>query len=101
MVEWLRSRLQSGLSRFNSGCRLGDFATVHLRLFISGLSNNFLCGAQVAGEMGRLIDDRDYEIPFAFNGKIRKVTLSIDRPKLTPADIERLKKANATATDSN
>jgi hypothetical protein len=38
--------------------------------------------------------------PQAF-GKLEKLTLTIDRPKLTPADIERLKAAAATAADSN
>jgi arylsulfatase len=36
------------------------------------------------------IDDADYQPPFAFTGTIDKITLSIDRPKLTPADEKRL-----------
>ena len=36
------------------------------------------------------VDDRDYQVPFAFNGTINKITLTLDRPKLTPADIKRL-----------
>jgi arylsulfatase len=55
----------------------------------------------VGSDTGTPVDDRDYQIPFAFTGKIRKVTLSIDRPTLTPADIERLKAATAGAVDSN
>jgi arylsulfatase len=42
------------------------------------------------------VNDDDYQPPFAFNGKINKVTLKIDRPRLSPADIEKLK---ASATD--
>jgi arylsulfatase len=32
-------------------------------------------------------------VPFEFNGKIVKLSLTIDRPQLTPADIEKLKEA--------
>jgi hypothetical protein len=32
------------------------------------------------------VDDKDYQVPFAFTGKINKNTLTIDRPKLTPDD---------------
>ena len=44
------------------------------------------------------VDDADYQVPFAFTGKLDKLTLTIDRPKLTPADIERLKAPAPTAT---
>ena len=39
------------------------------------------------------VDDQDYQVPFTFNGKLNKLTLNIDRPQLTPADIEKLKTA--------
>jgi hypothetical protein len=39
------------------------------------------------------VDGRDYEAPFKFNGKLLKLTLTVDRPKLTPADAERLTQA--------
>jgi arylsulfatase len=32
-------------------------------------------------------------VPFKFTGKLDKLTLKIDRPKLSPADIEKLKQA--------
>jgi hypothetical protein len=38
-------------------------------------------------------DDRDYQVPFPFTGKIDKLTISVERPKLTLADIARLKEA--------
>jgi arylsulfatase len=46
------------------------------------------------------VNDDDYQPPFAFNGKINKVTLKIDRPRLSPADIEKLK-ASATEKKSS
>ena len=39
------------------------------------------------------VDDQDYQPPFEFTGKLNKVTLSIDRPKLTPDDIKKLHEA--------
>jgi hypothetical protein len=35
----------------------------------------------------------DYQVPFRFTGKLNKLTLKIDRPQLSPADIEKLKEA--------
>jgi arylsulfatase A-like enzyme len=39
------------------------------------------------------VDDADYQPPFKFTGKIDKITLTINRPKLSPADIKKLKAA--------
>jgi arylsulfatase len=44
------------------------------------------------------VNDADYQPPFAFTGKLLKVTLSIDRPKLSPEDIKKLEAA-AQATE--
>jgi arylsulfatase len=46
------------------------------------------------------VNDADYKPPFAFTGKLNKVTLTIDRPKLSPADIEKLKQAEQTAAQA-
>jgi arylsulfatase len=35
----------------------------------------------------------DYQVPFRFTGKLNHLTLTIDRPKLSPADIQKLKEA--------
>ena len=43
------------------------------------------------------VNDADYKPPFVFTGKLNKVTLTIDRPKLTPEDIKRLEKARQAA----
>jgi len=47
----------------------------------------------VGSDTGSPVDDRDYQVPFAFTGKINKVTLTIDRPKLTPEDEMKLRAA--------
>jgi arylsulfatase A-like enzyme len=39
------------------------------------------------------VNDADYQPPFTFTGKIDKITLTINRPKLSPADIKKLKAA--------
>lgn len=39
------------------------------------------------------VDDKDYQPPFKFTGELTKLTLTINRPKLTPADIKQLQKA--------
>jgi len=39
------------------------------------------------------VNDADYKPPFKFNGTIRKITLSIDRPKMTPEDVKKLQEA--------
>jgi arylsulfatase A-like enzyme len=47
----------------------------------------------VGADTGTPVDDQDYQIPFRFTGKLNKVTLSIDRPKLSPADEKKLMEA--------
>jgi len=39
------------------------------------------------------VDDKDYQIPFKFTGKIDKITIKLYPPKLSPEDIKRLKEA--------
>ena len=47
----------------------------------------------VGSDTGTPVNDADYQTPFPFTGTIRKITLSIDRPKLTPEDVKRLQAA--------
>ena len=47
----------------------------------------------VGSDTGTPVDDKDYQVPFKFTGKINKITLSIDRPKLTPEDEKKLMQA--------
>jgi arylsulfatase len=35
----------------------------------------------------------DYQVPFRFTGKLNKLTLTIDRPQLSAADVQKLKEA--------
>jgi arylsulfatase len=61
----------------------------HSLPFILQWDENFDVGA----DTGTPVDDQDYQVPFEFNGKIFNLTLTINRPQLTPADIEKLKEA--------
>ena len=43
------------------------------------------------------VNDADYKPPFKFTGKLNKVTLAIERPKLSPEDVKKLEQARQTA----
>lgn len=53
----------------------------------------------IGSDTGTPVDDNDYQAPFAFTGKLNKVTLDIDRPKLSPDDVKRLQEAARAAGD--
>jgi len=45
------------------------------------------------------VNDADYRPPFAFTGKLNKLTIKIDRPQLSPEDIQKLEAAMRAAKD--
>ena len=47
----------------------------------------------IGSDTGSPVNDADYHVPFAFTGKLQKITLKVDRPQLTPADIAKLEAA--------
>jgi arylsulfatase len=47
----------------------------------------------VGADTGSPVADKDYQVPFRFTGKLDKLTLTIDRPKLSPEDIQKLEAA--------
>jgi len=54
----------------------------------------------IGSDTGTPVDDQDYQVPFNFTGKIDKLTISVERPKLTPADQQRLMQGQASAADA-
>ena len=54
----------------------------------------------IGSDTGTTVDDQDYQVPFQFTGKIDKLTISLDEPKLTPGDVQKLKQAAASAADA-
>lgn len=93
-METLAFGSPSGIGRGGTGVLKVDGKTVSTQSmqqsipFILQWDENFDIGA----DTGTPVDD-EYEVPFPFNGKIDKLTLRIERPQLTPADIEKLKEA--------
>jgi hypothetical protein len=55
----------------------------------------------IGSKTGTPVDDRDYQIPFTFTGKINKLTVSVEPPKLTPEDEKKLADAHRAAQDAN
>jgi len=85
----------SGIGRGGTGVLKVDGKAVatqameHTLPLILQWDENFDVGA----DTGTPVDDQDYQVPFEFNGNLIKLTLTIDRPKLTPADIQKLQEA--------
>jgi hypothetical protein len=55
----------------------------------------------IGADTGTPVDDQDYKVPFAFAGKINKLTIALDPQKLTPDDIKKLSDADRAAQDAN
>jgi Sulfatase len=55
----------------------------------------------IGSDTGTPVDDHDYQVPFAFNGKIDKLTFAIEPPKLTDDDKTKLQEAYRAAQDAN
>jgi arylsulfatase len=53
----------------------------------------------IGSDTGTPVDDNDYSTPFVFTGKLNKITLNIDRPKLSPDEIKRLEATARAAGD--
>ncbi len=54
----------------------------------------------IGADTGSPIDDQDYQVPFNFTGTIDKLTIAVDHPQLTPADVQKLKQAEMSAADA-
>ena len=92
----------SGVGRGGTGTLNVDGKAVstqkieHTLPLVKPLDTVFNIGAAA----GTPVDDKDYEIPFTFTGKIDKLTITLEPPKLTPEDVKKLQEAEARqATD--
>ncbi|MDB5593167.1 MAG: sulfatase [Hyphomicrobiales bacterium] len=45
------------------------------------------------------VNDADYKPPFALTAKLNKLAIKVDRPQMSPQDIQKLEKAEAEAVD--
>ena len=55
----------------------------------------------IGSDTGTPVDDKDYQVPFAFTGRIRNLTITVEAPTLTDADKRRLEAAYRAAQDAN
>jgi len=55
----------------------------------------------VGEDSGTPLDDKDYQVPFTFTGKVNKVRVAVDPPKLTPEDVKKLTDGARSARDAN
>jgi arylsulfatase A-like enzyme len=53
----------------------------------------------IGADTGTPVDDQDYKVPFKLTAKLNKLTIAIDRPKLTPADEKKLMEGAEKAAD--
>jgi arylsulfatase len=54
----------------------------------------------IGSDTGTGVDDQDYQVPFNFTGSLGKLTIALERPQLTPADIQKLKAGEMNAADA-
>ena len=47
------------------------------------------------------VNDADYKPPFPLTAKLEKLTIKVNRPKLSPEDIKKLDASQATAVDGS
>jgi arylsulfatase len=84
----------SGIGRGGTGVLKVDGKEVarltmqHTIPLIMQWDENFDIGADTGTPVAE-----EYQVPFRFTGKLNKLTLKIDRPQLTPSDIEKLRQA--------
>jgi hypothetical protein len=55
----------------------------------------------IGSDTGTPVDDQDYKVPFTFTGKIDKLTISVEPPKLTIEQVNELVKADRAKHDAN
>jgi len=53
----------------------------------------------IGSDMQTSVDDQNYAAPFPFTGTLNTLTVKVDRPQLSPAEIKKLQEAQAAAAD--
>lgn len=54
----------------------------------------------IGSDAGTPVDDQDCQVPFAFSGKVDKLTFAIQPPQSTPEGVQKLKEAEARGADA-
>ncbi len=93
--------LGAGTIAFNSMSGIGRSGTGTLKVDGKEVSTQKMEGTlplimqwdesfDIGSDTGTPVCDEDYQVPFAFTGKLDKLTLKLDRPELSAADIKLL-----------
>jgi len=92
----------SGIGRSGSGTLKVDGTVVSTQTMEKSIPIVFTIDEtfDIGSDTGTGVDDQDYQIPFTFTGTIDKLTIAVDRPQLTPADIQKLKQGEIGAADA-
>ncbi len=49
----------------------------------------------IGADTGTPVDDKDYQVPFRFTGKLNRLTIKVERPSLTPEEVKKLEGARS------
>ena len=86
-------------------CRTGVFGADG-KAIVTQKQPNSIAFLQVADETFDVgidtrtgVNDKDYQVPFAFNGKIDKLSVKLGPPQLLPADQKKAAEAATKAKD--
>jgi arylsulfatase len=92
----------SGLGRSGAGTLIIDGKTVSAQKMESTVPFGLSLEAvfDIGSKTATPIDEQDYAVPFVFNGKINKVTISVEQPTLTDADRQKLIDAQRALQDA-
>lgn len=92
----------SGLGRPGTGTLIVDGKTVATQTMQRTIPLIFAVDEtfDIGSDTGSSIDDGDYQVPFAFTGTIDKLTIAVEKPKLTPEDVQKLKQAEMSVADA-
>jgi hypothetical protein len=70
-----------------------------LRIVIAKSSNKI--GARIAAVYVPSVEDQDYQVRFTCTGKMDKLTITLEPPRLTPDDLKMLQAAEVSAADAH
>jgi len=74
------------------------------RILLAAVAWSVIGPAAIAAESRNVlvltgVNDKDYQVPFTFNGKIDKLTVKLGPPQMLPAEQKKAAEAAAKARD--
>jgi arylsulfatase len=88
----LASNITSGIGRSGTGVLKVDGSVVATRTIDRTIPLTLQWDEtfDIGADTGTPVDDRDYQAPFRFNGNLARLSVTVDRPRLTPTEGKRL-----------